>query len=210
MKLSFESFVPPVGLEYLLNRGIVPASISFWNIGWDSDEKRIVIPAYDEEGRLKFLVKRGIWEKQQPKYLYSEGVEKTQILFGADHLPAEIESVVLVEGVLDVIALKQHGIEALAILGTGISDHQVRVLSRFRPKRVYLMFDKDAAGVRNIEIAYEKLRRYPLFVCRFPKGKDDPAELTYEEARNSLKRAVPILIWRQKVRSLHKRIRFEP
>lgn len=210
MKLEYESFLPPVGFEYLAKRGIDGAEISFWELGWDSDEKRIVIPAYDEDRRLKFLIKRAIWEKQQPKYLYSENVEKTQVLFGADKLPGEMKSIVLVEGAFDAIRLHQHGISAVAILGTGISDRQVRVLSIFRPKRVYLMFDRDAAGIRNIEIAYEKLRRYPLFVCTYPRKKYDPAELTRQEVERSLEKAIPILIWRRKVRSLRKRIRFDP
>jgi hypothetical protein len=62
------------------------------------------------------------------------------------------------------------------------------------------MFDKDTAGVRNIEIAMEKLRRYPLFICRYPAGKSDPAELSREQAVRSVERAIPALLWRSKVR----------
>jgi DNA primase len=84
------------------------------------------------------------------------------------------------------------------ILGTGISDQQVKIVAKMRPRKIYLMFDKDTAGVRNIEIATQKLRRYPLYICRFPKGKKDPAELSRKEAMRSIERAVPASTWMAK------------
>jgi hypothetical protein len=59
------------------------------------------------------------------------------------------------------------------------------------------MFDKDIAGVTNIEIASKKLVKYPLMVCRYPKDKSDPAELTKQEAERSIERALPIISWRR-------------
>jgi|SRR5580765_247426 len=194
--LDFETFLPPVARQYLQGRGITEDSIAFWGIGWDPENKRVVIPVQDERDKLKLLIKRAIFDSQRPKYLYSEDSVKTEILFGASKIPMKPEYVVLTEGSTDVIALNQHGIPAVGILGTGISREQVKILSRLRPKKVYLMFDKDTAGVRNIEIAMERLRKYPLFVCRYPKGKSDPAELSEKEALRSIERAVPIALWR--------------
>lgn len=198
--LDYERFLPPVAVEYLEWRGINENSISLWEIGWDKREKRIVIPAHDEHGRMKFLIKRAVSKSQQPKYLYSEDATKTDYLFGADKL-SNSANVVLVEGSLDVIRLMQHGLTAAAILGTGISQRQIQILARRRPRRIYLMFDRDIAGVRNIEIAIQKLKKYPLFVCRYPEGKLDPAELSRREALAAVERAVPAPLW---LRSLQK------
>lgn len=197
--LDFETYLPQVGQEYLKARGIDEKSISLWGLGWDPDEKRIVIPSHDENGRLKFLIKRAVLPKQNPKYLYSEGAVKTEILFGASRIRRG-QDVVLVEGSLDVIVITQHGLPAVGILGTGISDEQVKILAGLRPKRVYLMYDRDLSGVKNIEIAYTKLRRYPLFVCRYPPKRFDPAELTAPQALRSVERAIPAALWRNKVR----------
>jgi len=198
-RFAYDTYLPQVAQEYLERRGIHDTSISFWELGWEPVEKRIVIPAHDENGRLKFLIKRAVLPSQNPKYLYSENSTKTDILFGAGKLFGTKE-IVLTEGSLDTIMLVQHGIPAVGILGTGISDAQVKILARMRPRRVCLMFDKDTAGVRNIEIAMEKLRRYPLFICRYPAGKSDPAELSREQAVRSVERAIPALLWRSKVR----------
>lgn len=201
-RLDYETYLPPVAIEYLTKRGITDLSISFWGIGWDPDAKRIVIPCVDEYDRLSFLIKRAVLPGQNPKYLYSEDSMKTNVLFGASKVTTKSDSIVLTEGSIDAIKLYQYGIPATGILGTGISHEQVLILSRLRPRRIYLMFDKDMAGIRNIEIAADKLRLYPLYVCRYPRGKSDPAELTRQEALRSVESAVPVALWRQKVKKL--------
>ena len=64
-----------------------------------------------------------------------------------------------------------------SILGSRISERQAEIIARLRPPRVYLMFDKDSAGIGAILSARERLRKFPLYVVRYPKGKSDPAEL---------------------------------
>lgn len=196
--LEYARFLPAAARDFVGSRGITAESIAKWRLGFDPAELRIVIPAYDERDVLRFLIKRSIREKDQPKYLYTEGFPKNSLLFGACAIsPGMIRSsgIVLVEGSFDAIVLQQFGIPAVAILGTGISNKQVEILSRMRPRRVYFMFDKDTAGVTNIEIAARKLRRYPCFVCRYPRGRSDPAEMKREEAVRSVERAVPASRW---------------
>lgn len=194
--LTFDTHIPEYGLEYLGHRGISGSSIAKWELGWDSDDLRIVIPAKDIQGQTRFLIRRAVKGNQQPKYLYSEGFAKTSLLFGACATdPGMIRSsgMILVEGSLDAIRLHQIGLSnTCAILGTGISKEQTEIVARMRPGRIYLMFDRDVAGVQNIEIARKRLFKYPLFVCRYPKGKHDPAEMTRREADRSISRAVPI------------------
>jgi DNA primase len=67
--LRYETFIPQVGLEYLDKRNISSSSVAAWNIGWCAEEKRLVIPARDELGTLRFLIKRAVKESPNPKYL---------------------------------------------------------------------------------------------------------------------------------------------
>jgi hypothetical protein len=195
--LEYESFLPQRALEYLKARGITDNSIAEWRIGWLPDERRVVIPGEDENGATRFLIKRAISDRQQPKYLYTEGFPKTSLLFGAcklDLKQVKSEGLILVEGSVDVIVLRQLGFKnAVAILGTGISERQRRIIARINPLKIYLLFDKDSAGIRNIEIAVGMLRKYPLYVVRYPSTKSDPAELTGSEAQRQIARAVPAL-----------------
>lgn len=202
--LAYERFLPPLALDYVEERGLTDASVAKWELGWLPEEKRLVIPARDLDGRLRFLIKRGLTEKQQPKYLYTEGFPKTSLLFGACGIDLGlIQSLglILVEGSLDTILFHQHGLLSTAgILGTGISDEQVKIIAKLRPPKIIMAFDRDSAGMRNIEIASRKLRKYPLYVMRFPKEKYDPAELTKEEAIKQISRAVPLTMFNRKAR----------
>jgi hypothetical protein len=201
--LRYETFIPQAGLEYLNDkRKISGKSISRWELGWCPDEKRIVIPAKDETGMTRFLIKREILGSSSIKYLYSPekfetGWGKTDLLFGAGQIDRGMLrslGIVLVEGSLDVIRLSQVGVQnAVAILGSGISEQQRRIISRMRPVRIYLMFDRDSSGIFNIESAGRMLRKYPLYVCRYPKGKGDPAELSRREAQRVIERAIPLI-----------------
>lgn len=197
---QYDTYLPPVAREYLTGRGISADSISLWGLGWDAEQKRIVIPVKDEHGRVRLLIRRAIDSRDGPtKYLYSEDVDKTSLLFGACHIDLEMlrsDGVVLVEGALDAIRLRQHGIQAVATLGTGISNRQAAILDRLMVRRVYLMMDRDAAGVHGIEIAERKLRTTALFICRYPRGRHDPAELTRKEAHRSIAKARPLSLWK--------------
>jgi DNA primase len=195
-ELRYESFLPKEGMEFLESRGISGSAIAKWGIGWSTTDARIVIPAEDERGRIRFLIKRAVKPHDWPKYLYTEGFPKTSLLFGACRIdPGMVRShgIALVEGAFDTIVLDSFGIVPVGgILGTGISDQQVAIIAKLRPKRIYHFFDRDTAGISNIQIAAKKLRKYPQFVCRYPKGKYDPAELVAPEAQRSIERAIPL------------------
>lgn len=194
-ELRYESYLPQAALDYLGGRGISNASVAEWNLGWLPEDARIAIPAKDEIGRIRFLIKRSVRPRQNPKYLYTEGFPKSALLFGACQIDLGMvhsQGLILVEGSLDTIIFHQHGLRNTGgILGTGISDAQVRIVAKLRPPKIILAFDKDSAGIRNIEIAAGKLRKYPLYVMKYPKMKSDPGELTREEAIRQISRAVP-------------------
>jgi DNA primase len=193
--LDYQRRIPQFGIDYLDRRGITPGSISRWEIGWDAEDKRIVIPGKDLHGHTRLLIRRAVRPNDWPKYLYSEGFPKTSLLFGACEIdPGLLRSfgIVLVEGSFDAIVLQQFGFPACAVLGTGISEIQSRIVANLRPKVVFLAFDRDTSGIRGIEIAARRLRKEPLRVVRYPKGKYDPAEMTEEEAHRQIARAVPV------------------
>lgn len=198
-------YLPQQVRDYLDKRGISTSSRGKWQLGWSEDEERLVIPAFDIDGRFRFLIKRKLTGGGSTKYLYTDGAIKSSLLFGSCYLDAEqVRSVglILCEGSLDVIRLHQMGFRnAVAILGSGISKKQLRLIAKINPRRVYLFFDKDSAGVENIADARAIITRIPLFVVRFPKHRSDPAEMTGEEIERSLKRALPIHEFYRKARN---------
>lgn len=201
--LEYETYLPEVALEYLDKRGIGNSSRAKYRLGWDSESRRIVIPADDERGNLRFLIKRAVREKDWPKYLYTEGFPKTSLLFGVCYLDRKQVSshgLVLVEGSIDTIRMQSFELPTGGILGTGLSDVQCRVIEAMRPPRVYLMFDPDRAGIRNIEIAASKLTKVPLFVCLYPRKGLDPATLSRKEAHRSFDNALSLVAFRRRLK----------
>jgi DNA primase len=193
----YKRYLSPPAISYLDSRGIYAESIAKWELGFDVEEQRIVIPVHDSRGRLAFLIKRGIMENQHPKYLYDAGSNRSAVLFGLDKCDQGMihsSGMVLVEGSLDAIRLHQHGLtNAVAILGSSVSSQQAKLISRSRPKRVFFMFDRDAAGVEAILKSVPKLRKVPLAVCRYPAHRYDPAELSKEEAYRAITKALGYL-----------------
>jgi DNA primase len=185
------TYLPKEARDYLDGRGISASARGSWQIGFDEEAVRIVIPAFDRRGVLRFLIRR-LLRDGRPKYLYTDGAIKTSILFGIDHVPEGAEEVVLVEGSLDTIHMHELGVLALGTLGSGLSDQQVRLLMSLpKLKRVYTMFDRDAAGVSNTIDACNKLQRVPLFVCTYPRGVEDPAEHHRTTAARAMELALP-------------------
>lgn len=201
-------WLPKAARAFLDKRGIDGPSRGKWRIGWDEGCDRLVIPAYDDRGILRFLIRQRIDGGRAAKYLYTPGAIKTSLLFGGCYIDREqlrSSGLILCEGPLDAIRLHQLGQRnAVAILGTGISKKQVRLVDKLGPKRVYLMFDKDDAGVHNIEIAKSVIRKTPLYICRYPSGKGDPAEMTREEVGRSLERALTIFEFNRKARTIRR------
>jgi hypothetical protein len=53
------------------------------------------------------------------------------------------------------------------------------------------MFDADATGISATQSVRKRLGNHPIVVCRYPKGKTDPAMLDEKEAARVISRAIP-------------------
>lgn len=146
-----------------------------------------------------------------PKYLNSSDspiFHKGQALYGlnwARH-PMRRDGVALVvEGYMDALSLHVRGIDtAIAPLGTALTDDQAATLARYA-KRVFLLYDSDAAGLRATFRAADTLLAagvHPM-VATLPAGEDPdsiartegaPALHAYlEDAVDVLERKLQIL-----------------
>ena len=131
--------------------------------------------------------------KDAPKYLNSPETpiyHKGSNLYGlswARHSIRREESALVVEGYMDVVSLAAHGFEnVVAPLGTALTPEQAKLLSRYT-KRVLLLFDADAAGLRATFKAGDTLLEAGLHpaVVTLPPG-EDPDTLVRSEGREGL------------------------
>ncbi len=119
---------------------------------YDRYRKRIMFPIHDRHGRIIGFGGRSIDADQQPKYLNSPETvifQKNRELYGLHQAlqnHQKIDSIIVVEGYMDVIMLAQHGVNnAVATLGTATSGFHIQLLSR-HCQRLYFCFDGDEAG----------------------------------------------------------------
>ncbi|HVD41339.1 MAG TPA: DNA primase [Solirubrobacterales bacterium] len=151
---------------------------------YDRFRERIMFPIRDRRGRVLGFGGRAMREDQGAKYVNTAETEffhKSQILYGVEQAKAAIAKAgraVVVEGYTDVLALHQSGIEeAVAVMGTAITDEQVAALSGMVDE-VVLALDADAAGQEAMLRAQRVAagRRMRLRVAAMPAG-EDPAEM---------------------------------
>ncbi len=120
---------------------------------YDRFRNRLIFPIRDPRGRVVGFGGRVLGDGT-PKYLNSPDTplfDKGRLLYNLDQAgPAARKSgrLFVVEGYLDAIALDAAGIpEAVAPLGTALTEQQLQLLWRVVPEPV-LCFDGDAAGQR--------------------------------------------------------------
>ena len=141
--------------------------------------ERLMIPTFATTGETIAFGGRALGDVE-PKYLNTSTTPvytKGRFLYAlnvARRAAAKEDSVIVVEGYLDCIALHQAGFtNAVAALGTAFTPDQAREL-RKAASRAILCFDADAAGIdaalKSIEaLAAEGVAAWAL---RIPDGKD--------------------------------------
>lgn len=118
---------------------------------YDRFRDRIMFPIRDRRGRVVGFGGRVI-DKGEPKYLNSPETvvfNKSQQVYGLYEARAAnrtLESLIIVEGYLDVVALAQFGFSnVVATLGTALTEKHLELLFK-QVNELYFCFDGDEAG----------------------------------------------------------------
>ncbi len=133
---------------------------------------RIVIPELCA-GQPMWLIGRALTEDladDVPRYL---GLPGKKPLLGWDQVRGSA-SVCIVEGVFDLLAVRQWGYPVVGLLGTNVRPDQVDQLRAF--SRAYLVLDTDDAGFEATLALYDAIGPTAVPVA-LPDDVKDPAEL---------------------------------
>jgi DNA primase len=183
--------------DELLAVGLAQRSQSRPGQIYDRFRERIMFPSINARGRVVGFGARAMRDNQRPKYLNTADNDlyhKREQLFGinlARSAAARSGRMVLVEGYTDVIAAHQAGLSnAVGIMGTSLTDEQVRELERV-VTTLELCLDADRAGqdamLRAARLAAG--RKLELRVVPLPEGTD-PADLIAEQGAEALRELV--------------------
>lgn len=126
----------------------------------DAFKKRLMFPIRDIKDRVIAFGGRTLEESIKPKYVNSPDTicyNKGRNLYALNIArKTEKDYLIMVEGYMDAVSLHQRGIDnAVASLGTSLTEGQARLLKRYKSK-IIIGYDSDAAGqgatMRGLEI----------------------------------------------------------
>lgn len=162
-----------VFINYLDKRGIKYDTAKEFDIRKGKDDMfgRLVFPVI-ENGKYVGYTGRAVFSGP-PKWKHQQGFKPGNYLYNIDRVK---DSVVLVEGIFDVLKLYQEGITAVALFGKGMTDYQLEKLLNKKVKEVFLCLDEDVSDME-LKVVYEKLTGWfdKVKVLKIKGG--DPSEL---------------------------------
>ncbi len=160
---------------------------------YDKFRNRLIFPIIDTKSRVIGFGGR-VLDDSMPKYLNSKETlvfNKGNNLYGLNMLDkySNRESIILVEGYMDVISLFKNGIySGVASLGTALTSMQAKLLKRYGEK-VYICYDSDLAGVKATNKAIEILLAEDIkpYIVSLGTSKDPDEYFTNHTKKDFLK-----------------------
>ena len=129
---------------------------------FDTFRNRIMFPIKDSFENIVGFGGRACEDFQKAKYLNSQEshvFNKQNILYGMHLAKSQIrqkDSVILVEGYMDLIALHKNDFSnSVAIMGVALSDYAIKTLKNYT-KHFFLALDSDTAGFKAMERINQK------------------------------------------------------
>lgn len=169
---SFQNWHPYLG-ERKLSREVC----ELFKVKYDPKTSQIVFPCFDVAGNILMAPKRSIVYKNF--YLDSDQEKPVYCL---DYIiKNNISTVMICEGPFDVLTCYTYGYPAIGTFGNP-SPSQINAINRSPIKILYLAMDNDAAGRRMANTIKAGLDpRIIVKEVKWPYGKKDPNELSFEE-----------------------------
>lgn len=186
-------------IKDLLSMGMIVQKKDKKDDYYDRFRNRLMFPIHNAKGSVIGFGGRVLSPEENPKYLNSPETplfSKSKELYGLYHCrkySRRIDSILVVEGYMDVIALHQQGItNVVATLGTATTPAHLQVLSRSADTIVFC-FDGDKAGK---DAAWKALKTsLPSItsglIIKFlilPEGEDPDTIIKQESAKAFSKR----------------------
>ena len=175
MYLKSDNVIYRNAVHYLNKRRIGSKEILRYSIGYCESgiySNRIIIPSYDENGKLNYFLARDIFPNSNMKYK-NPPMSKDTVVF--ELFINWNEPIVLVEGSFDAIAVRKN---VIPLLGKFPSKSLVKKLVTKRVKKVYVALDSDAKkdSAKLVKFLMDNgIESYLLSM-----NEKDPSELGFE------------------------------
>jgi DNA primase len=153
-------------------------------------QDRIIFPIKDITGKTAVYVARHMLSNGNPRYINYPS--KVQMPIFPAHVPAGYKSLVIVEGIFDMLNLYDKGLtNVTCAFGTNtLQNNTVQKLLPFKAQgvtHIYLMFDGDEAGEKAMFTLKPIIEECGFIVenIMLPDGSD-PGELSEEDVKSTI------------------------
>lgn len=149
--------------DYFKKRGISEKTLKCFPVGYDNG----IVFLYKKAGKLVGAKYRNLeFQKEKRKFWKKEGSQS--VLFNQDNIKGK--DLIICEGEVDCISLKEYGFDAVSI-PSGVEDlnwiaNDFEYLEKF--EKIYLCFDNDDAGKKNIPEIIKRLGEYRCYNVTLP------------------------------------------
>lgn len=170
---------------YLGERKLSREVCELFKVKYDPMTSQIIFPCFDTAGKIIMAPKRSIFYKN---FYLDSGQEKP--VYCLDYIiKNNITTAMICEGPFDVLTCYTYGYPAIGTFGNP-SPAQINAINRSPIKVLYLAMDNDIAGQRMANIIKAGLDpRIIVKEVKWPAGKKDPNELSFEEFNNVMHEA---------------------
>lgn len=204
--------------SWVTMRGFTKDIAREYRLGFSEFYDALVIPVPDAHA-LIYRANPGLDWQERPKYRCTRDFKVHSVLYTRFGFEMVDSTIILVEGPLDCLWLRQHGFpNSLSILGGGtVGIEQRRIIAETAPEKIILAFDNDEAGQSTTKKALHWLKRYDCFAVDWPRfstrtdadGNVLPVKDVAELDQTALRRMFgsPPLVQRQKIKNPLKKTR---
>jgi 5S rRNA maturation endonuclease (ribonuclease M5) len=184
-QVSIDELKLDVPSKYFIKRDFKKETLLHFGVG--DLKNRAMIPIYSEANILVGYIGRSIKPHIIPKFLFSEGLNKTDYLYNYHNAIEHIKNkntIILVEGQGDVWRFFESKVyNAIGAFGKDLSPKQIELLLKSGVTNLIVFFDDDEAG-REAKFKIQR-QLHKLFKIKFPSlPKKDIGDLKIEEVEN--------------------------
>lgn len=134
--------------------------------------ERLLFPIKNRGGEIQGFAGRLTSQSAGPKYLFSKGMNKSNLLYRSENAFVNVEksrkkivSLFICEGLFDALRLESLGFNSVAVLGASLTDGQCEQLidisraisKKNRVLEINLFFDNDPSGVKATDTSIRKI-----------------------------------------------------
>ena len=180
------SIVKDHAMLFLKNRGITEQDIERYNLGYCTQgpyNNRIIIPSYDNDGRLNYFVGRDFYAST----LKYKNPPIPKDVIGFDLYINWSLPIVLVEGVFDAMSIKGN---AVPLFGKSILPMLEKKITEKRVNSIFIVLDGDAFNDA-IQMV-EKFTDNGISVNFVKLDGQDPNDLGYRKMVDKIHEAIPM------------------